>query len=1199
MEKVVQIRTLDGQSITIKAPPDRLIRDLKLLLVESFLPAKNCPNFHLFFKGSKLSLEAQIGSIDDNEFLVFVPFTKKRQQTQTISTTSNRSAASSEPAELSHASASTWQDIMSDLSSLSDIPQSETNMKNLSSDVPLNKRSKVSSGNEDVIKEILSTNLEDTFDKKFGGAVQQVLDSVSCLSDGYSESCLLFSEFFRFSGGDAKCACSPWLKRLVKVFTLFNLFYGVVQMKNKCAMDWGYLEGVLKKHAMFGIGEVLMSDLETLSYLCPKIFILAAQEDKVTNSSCSIIVRTSLDHELISETKERRRPTSASVINAISKRWNVFRADLWSSIKYCMKQRQRTNMPLEISVEELISIKQQTSRSKCCNTKGVKINAHRVGCLGMEALEPVEMIEHLKEGLGKQGQIAHVKKFEAKEGIYVEIPENISKEVKEALGQLSITRLYYHQAEAIQLVLSGKSVVVATSTSSGKSLCYNIPVVETLSKSSMACALYVFPTKALSQDQLRTLLKLKEALNIPDLNIGIYDGDTPKEDRAWIRDNARIIITNPDMLHVSILPHHSQFQHILSNLRFIVIDEAHIYKGAFGCHTSLVLRRLRRICSTVYGSNPTFIFCTATSANPREHAMELTNLDNLELIQKDWSPCSPKYFLLWNPPLRSIGGSMNLGNDEKIVKAVLNRRTSPIMEVSYLFAEMVQHGLKCIAFCKTRKLCELVLSYTRDVLKEASKHLVDAIAVYRAGYIAEDRRKIESDLFDGKLRGVAATSALELGIDVGHIDATLHLGFPGTVASLWQQAGRSGRRAKPSLAIYVAFEGPLDQYFMKFPNKLFGRPIEHCQVDSRNPKVLEQHLTCAAKELPLCLQYDEKYFSFGLQQAMSALRNLGHLGNNPSGDLLKSMWSYIGPEKNPSHGISLRAIENEKYIVLDKSTNKVLEEIEESRAFFRVYEGAVYLNQGITYLVDEVQLSTKTALCHKADLKYYTKTRDYTDIHVVGGDLAYPLVNNFESEHVKSRAQANNCNVTTSWFGFYKIWKASNQIFDSVGLSLPSYSYDSQAAWIRVPESAKKAVEARDLVFRYGSHAASHALVNVAPLYITCNGSDLGTECANPHDKRVIPERILLYDRHPGGIGFAWQVQALFGELLIAALELVSTCSCVAPTGCPNCVQTPTCDEYNEVLNKEAAIIILKGIIEAEKCYFEQRNDGHENSGQV
>lgn len=675
-----------------------------------------------------------------------------------------------------------------------------------------------------------------------------------------------------------------------------------------------------------------------------------------------------------------------------------------------------------------------------------------------------------------------------------------------------------------------------------------------------------------------------------DLNVGVYDGDTSQEHRIWIKDNARLLITNPDMLHVSILPYHGQFQRILSNLRYIVIDETHSYKGAFGCHTALILRRLRRICFHAYGSDPSFICCTATSANPREHAMELANLQNLELIQNDGSPCGQKHILLWNPPLCLISGSKapNSRNDSKNVKAnVITRRSSPIMEVSYLFAEMVQHGLRCIAFCKTRKLCELVLCYTREILQEVMHNLAGCICVYRAGYTPQDRRRIEAELFEGKLRGVAATNALELGIDVGHIDATLHLGFPGSVASLWQQAGRSGRRARPSLAVYVAFEGPLDQYFMKFPHKLFGSPIEHCQVDACNQKVLEQHVACAAYELPLCSQYDEKYFGSGLDSAITALKLKGCLSNNPLGVSSSMIWNYIGPEERPSHTVSIRAIETDRYKVVDMSNNEVLEEIEEGKAFFQVYEGAVYMYQGITYLVKDLDLSRKIAFCQKADLKYYTKTRDYTDVIVTGGDLGYPPVNASEFEKLRTTAQAHACKVTTKWFGFYRIWRASNRIFDSVELYLPAHSFESQAAWIRIPQSVKTAVEMQNLPFRAGMHAASHALLNVVPLYMMCNTSDLGTECANPHETRSIPERILLFDQHPGGIGITAQVQLLFGELLTAALELVSTCNCMSRSGCPNCVQVLSCGEYNEVLDKEAAIVILEGVVKAEMSFFE------------
>uniref|UniRef100_A0A0D9X1A7 Uncharacterized protein n=1 Tax=Leersia perrieri TaxID=77586 RepID=A0A0D9X1A7_9ORYZ len=738
-------------------------------------------------------------------------------------------------------------------------------------------------------------------------------------------------------------------------------------------------------------------------------------------------------------------------------------------------------------------------------------------------LEPAEMVEHLKQGLAKEGQIVHIEEIPCRAASFTEIPNHLSEATREALKSLGISRLYSHQSQAIHSSISGNHVVIATSTSSGKSLCYNIPVLESLCQDLMACTLYIFPTKALAQDQLRTLLEMKNALHT-DIDVSIYDGDTPREDRTWIRDNARLLITNPDMLHMSILPYHGQFQRILSNLRYIVIDEAHLYKGAFGCHTALILRRLKRI---FYGSHPTFIFCTATSANPREHVMELAKLDDVELIQNDGSPCGFKYFLLWNPVLQ-------MTKEGSSKDSLVTRRSSPIVEVAYVFSEMVQHGLRCIAFCKTRKLCELVLAYTREILQETAKELVDSIC---------DRRKIEADLFEGKLLGVAATNALELGIDVGHIDATLHLGFPGSIASLWQQAGRSGRRAKQSLAIYVAFEGPLDQHFMKFPHKLFGKPIEHCQVDSHNQKVLEQHLACAAYEHPLSVQYDEDYFSTSLNSVMMGLREKGYLINNPSGPFSSSMWSYIGPEKRPSQTVSIRAIEHVKYRVIDKLNNRLLEEIEESKAFFQVYEGAVYMHQGFNYLVEELDLSSRTAFCRKADLKYYTKTRDYTDINVLGEEFAYLPPSTCRTNRVKTTAQANDCKVSTKWFGFYRICKSNNKISDSVELNLPPYSFNSQAVWVRIPHSVKTTVEERKLQFRGGSHAASHALLNI--------------------------------------------VRALFGELLIAALELVSECSCTNSTGCPNCIQSLTCSEYNEVLDKEAAILILKGVIEYERSYFD------------
>ncbi|CAN1796238.1 Uncharacterized ATP-dependent helicase YprA [Linum perenne] len=771
-------------------------------------------------------------------------------------------------------------------------------------------------------------------------------------------------------------------------------------------------------------------------------------------------------------------------------------------------------------------------------------------CYETNQLSPTEMIQHLQNGMGSDDQIVHVEEIRARKAQYVNIPAELSNNTKSVLKCMGINKLYSHQAESILASLKGKNVVVATMTSSGKSLCYNVPVLEVLSQDLLACALYLFPTKALAQDQLRALRTMTKAYDT-SINIGVYDGDTCQSDRILFRSNARLLITNPDMLHMTILPQHGQFRRILANLRFVIIDEAHMYKGAFGCHTSLILRRLRRLCSHVYGTDPSFIFSTATSANPREHCMVSLKIDNLVDLT-----------------------------------AKICCVNSPFLVVSYLFAEMVQHGLRCIAFCKSRKLTELVLSYTREILQKTAPNLVDKISAYRAGYVPEERRKIERDFFSGKLSGIAATNALELGIDVGHIDATMHLGFPGSISSLWQQAGRSGRRGKTSIAVYVGFEGPLDQYFMKCPRKLFDSPIECCHVDSQNVQVVEQHLICAAFEHPLSLQYDETHFGPGINSAVMLLKNKGTITCNRTRDDSARIWRYIGKEKMPSRGISIRAIETIKYRVMDTQRNELLEEIEESKAFFQVYDGAIYMNQGKSYLVKKLDISERIAWCQQAHVDYYTRIVDFTNVHVMGGDAAYPVRACNQSK--RTTAQARSCTVTTTWLEFRKVVRVTNKARETVPLSLPSYSFESQAAWVGIPQLLKKAVGDSGLEFREGQHAASHALLNVVPLFVRCNYSDLAPECPHPHGTHYFPERILVYDQHPGGTGVSKQIQPYFTELLNAALELLTSCHCHGYKGCPNCVQSVVCHQYNDMIHKEAAIMIIRGVLDAEKSYFEE-----------
>ncbi|XP_073221327.1 uncharacterized protein, partial [Cicer arietinum] len=1201
-------------------------------------PATISPNFHLFFKGDKLQLHDQIGSyiIQSGEFLVLVPFAKK----EPTRTEKHDDLFFSSPNVACNASTSnladtTWSNIMEDLSQLGDTNEKkdDNNVSNFEKEKEktVDVEMKRGLGSEkqielpyNLILNSLDYNSESVLGEHSCEVFSKVLESVNCLSDLPLGHCKLFRRAclkgaFSNDGGGVTCLCPLWLKILVKSFAFANIFSAFLHLQGRNVTTC-LLEEALDQLAKFGV-KLGLHDMKHLSLLCPHLVCFVDDIGKVCFGDIIVVVNhsTSNEDQIEHNPKRARKWLHVSkIVVTLKRRDSSFRKFLGRAFEQ-LQFKIGDKMNVGISLEELLAavkdhdftIKENKSKHVKRSSTSSRPDKDCIGCNDTKSLMAVDMVEHLKKGIGSEGQIVHIKDICPRKAIYSEIPAELSEKMRSALKYIGVSKLYSHQAESIQASLLGKNVVVATMTSSGKSLCYNLPVLEELLKNPSSCAMYIFPTKALAQDQLRSLLRMTKEFDV-DLNIGIYDGDTSHSERTWLRDNSRLLITNPDMLHITILPYHRRFSRILSNLRFLVIDETHTYKGAFGCHTALILRRLRRLCSHVYGAVPSFIFSTATSANPHEHSMELANLPTVELFQNDGSPSARKLFILWNPVLRPKAilkkARFAMDNDELVDENDNLVRSSPIVDVSRLLAEMVQHGLRCIAFCKSRKLCELVLSYTREILHETAPHLLDSICAYRGGYIAEERRKIESAFFGGKICGVAATNALELGIDVGEIDVTLHLGFPGSIASLWQQAGRGGRRDKPSLAVYVAFGGPLDQYFMKNPRKLFERPIECCHIDSQNKQVLEQHLVCAAHEHPLSVQYDEKYFGACLESALNSLKDRGYICSDLSDS--SRIWNYIGPEKLPSQAVNIRAIETVRYSVVDQKKKEVLEEIEESKAFFQVYDGAVYLRQGKTYLVEKLDLCSKTAFCKEADLKYYTKTRDYTDIHVIGGNInqfcgyrwkhkglsewveargisfvssenrAYPVIDS--SMFPKTNARANVCQVTTTWFGFYRIWRGSNQIIDAVDLALPQYSYESQAVWIPVPQSIKEAVVKQNYDFRGGLHAASHAVLHVVPLHIVCNLSDLAPECPNPHDSRYYPERILIYDQHPGGSGISVQVQPCFTKFLEAALEVLTCCRCSADVGCPNCVQSFACHEYNEVLHKGAAIMIIKGILDAE-----------------
>ncbi|XP_057857764.2 uncharacterized protein LOC131066901 isoform X2 [Cryptomeria japonica] len=1299
----VRVRTLGGENSIIKIGREETVKDLKARLLLHH--ANLTPNFHLYLRGSKLDVGAQMSSLllQDSEFMVLIPFTKKQHpndigisgitskldipandykqnligdNSDSISQLCCKGKISG--TDISESSGkhtravadAAWHDIISDLdllntsskfspdvwcsanatksvvgkrNELHDNQEGDgsrpvglslnsfrlNELRNVKQDKDSDrKRKKVKGINQDkssAITENLTKNsgsaCVEILDERSHALGEQVINSKTFLANDAQEVySSRLSKLIRDTDVELRSLCGslnknlreeenagkqrevlsypPALQRPIKIFKILNTVYGFLE-KQHMQTTWNNIKGALKQLFCHGFEEVTLKDIEQLAKLCPKVLVLSSRAvdgedltffiDLLHSSRKGMHDQLNPLHDVIPGGK---KVSERTIINTIQKRQRAFEKDLLEAIQYWQETKGSSDKAFDaVTVEDLIlaakDMDQVTTKNcirGCASPPFPRTSQghnKQYRCSETKELMPFDMVDHLKKGLGSCGQVVHVENINARKAKYGVPSITFSESTNALLKGMGISRLYSHQAEAIQAAVLGKNVVVATSTASGKSLCYNVPVLEELTTNPLSCALYLFPTKALAQDQHRALIEMTQRLEVT-INMGIYDGDTSQGHRIWIRDNARLLITNPDMLHMSILPVHKKFERILSNLRFMIIDEAHIYKGVFGCHTALILRRMRRICHHLYGTNPTFIISSATAANPREHAMELANLREVEVVLEDGSPCGSKLFLLWNPPLivnhkRKTQKGVKMHDPDNMNINV--KRSSAIMEASFIFAELVQHGLRCIAFCNTRKLSELVLNYTHEILRETAPHLVNSICVYRAGYTVQDRRKIESDLFGGNVRGVAATNALELGIDVGNLDATLHLGFPGSVASLWQQAGRAGRREKPSLSIYVAFEGPLDQHFMRYPNKLFSRPIEHCQV-------VKQHLACAALEYPIHVEHDEKFFGSVLHDVIFDLTQRGYLSRCSNGVPNDESLHYIGQEKHPSYAISIRAIDPEKYSIINQSTDEVIEEIEESKAFFEVYEGAVYMHQGKTFLVKSLDLSAKIAVCQEADLKYYTKTRDFTDIHVIGGDLAYPLKIS-GPENRATTAQANLCKVTTKWIGFRRIWCRSNEVFDTVDLFLPEYSFESQAVWIRVPHQIRIDIEKQNLSFRAGLHAASHALLNIMPLYIMCNPSDLGTECANPHDSRYFPERLLLFDRHPGSIGIAPQAQPLFPELLQAALELLIQCECSAGTGCPNCVQNFSCGEYNEVIDKQAAICILKAVIQVEDLYRE------------
>ncbi|RME47450.1 MAG: DEAD/DEAH box helicase, partial [Chloroflexi bacterium] len=649
-----------------------------------------------------------------------------------------------------------------------------------------------------------------------------------------------------------------------------------------------------------------------------------------------------------------------------------------------------------------------------------------------------QLVQHLTQQSFYRDQIVHVERIPARGARYGRLRRGLPPALQDALKSIGVRRFYTHQAQAINAAREGHNVVVATSTASGKTLTYNVPVLEAVLSIPHARALYLFPTKALAQDQLRALGELTQG-SLRGVRFATYDGDTPKSSRAKIRKQAAIVLTNPDMLHVGILPNHNLWSQFFANLKYVVIDEAHVYRGVFGSQVANVLRRLRRICR-FYGADPQFICCSATIANPKEHVQQLTAASTV-VVDDDGSPSGEKLFVLWNPPF--------------LDEAKTSRRSANI-EATNLFVELVEHGLRTITFVKARKIAELILMYARDRLDKEAPELKSLIHSYRAGYLPQERRRIERDLFSGRLLGVTATNALELGVDIGSLDATVQVGYPGTIASTWQQAGRAGRGVRESLSILIGLDGPLDQYFMRHPAELFGRSHEHALIDPDNVYILEKHLPCAAYELPITAQ-DERLFGPGFVDAMINLERRHVL------EYRHERWYYRGFDY-PAQDVSIRAIGEGRYRLINQDTGQQIEEIEASTAFMRVHPGAIYLHQGESYLVTELDQVNRVARAKAVDVNYYTEPRQINDVRII---------DTLDRQQAgATTAHFGKVMVTEHVIGYRKKQQFTETVLGEEFLDLPPTHFETRAMWWDIPPEVIEAVRRRKLDFLGGIHAA-------------------------------------------------------------------------------------------------------------------------------
>lgn len=757
------------------------------------------------------------------------------------------------------------------------------------------------------------------------------------------------------------------------------------------------------------------------------------------------------------------------------------------------------------------------------------------------ALRPGELLHrlHARDASAADSRITHVERLAARDGRPVPWPDWVPEDLRVTWGDRGISAPWAHQVEAAELARAGRHVVVATGTASGKSLAYQMPSLSRLLADPRANVLYLSPTKALAADQLRSVA----GLGLKGVRPATFDGDTPHDEREWIRQFSRFVLTNPDMLHRTLLPGHARWGIFLRRLAYVVVDECHAYRGVFGSHVAHVLRRLRRVAAR-YGGEPVFVLASATSGDPAGAAAHLTGLE-VRAVTEDASPRAAMTFALWEPPL----------DGEPAV------RRSALRETADLLADAVAAGTRTLAFVRSRRGTEVVAAMARRSLDEAVPGLGERVAAYRAGYLRDDRRAIEQALLSGSLLGLASTNALELGVDLVGLDAVLMCGYPGTLASLWQQAGRAGRAGSEALAVLVARDDPLDTYLVHHPEALFGRPVEATVLDPGNPYVLGPQLCCAAVEAPLT---EADLALFGGRPAVEAVRALveqGALRRRPSG----WYWTHRG---HPD--VDLRGAGGAPVSVVESATGRLLGTVDPASSHAMLHTGAVHLHQGVSYVVDDLDLEDAVALVHAEEPDWSTHARDVTDLSVVA-----------VREYLDAGPVGlflGQVDVTSQVVSYQRRRIGTGEVIDTRPLDLPVRELRTVAVWFTISPQAlgRAGIEAPDVPGAL--HAAEHAAIGLLPLMTTCDRWDIGGLSTANHPDTEAPT-VFVYDGHPGGAGFAERAYGVAAAWLRATSEAIASCGC--ESGCPSCVQSPKCGNGNNPLAKDAAVVVLDTVVAA------------------